>query len=111
GSSSETPPTTKENENDVSKTNFSVGSFMCSYTRNKRVRQSRSAGDCAARNPTGAGNRGTVAAIGGAHRVVPGRAGGPDSGSFYLPNRDCRSGAMVATEFESQGRSIGQRGG
>src|SRR5262245_15807718 len=107
---------------DVIQTNSSYP-FMCSYTRNKRVRrnghvlgrtrcaESRGSSDCATRNSTGAGDRGTIAATGGAHRVVPGRTGGSNSGSFYLPNWDCRSTAMVATEFESQGRAIGQRGG
>src|SRR5437016_3809157 len=96
---------------DIGKTIFSVGSFMCSYTRNKRVRQSRGSGDCAARNPTGAIDCGTVAATGGTHRVVPGRARCRDSGSLYLPHPDCRSGALVATEFQSQGGAIGRRGG
>src|SRR4030095_12460421 len=110
-------------KHDVTKTIFSVGSFMYSYTRDKRVRvnghvlgrtrctESRGSSDCAARNPTGAIDSGTVAATGGAYRLVSGQTGGPDAGSFHLPNRDCGSGAMVATEFESQGRAIGQRGG
>jgi hypothetical protein len=64
----------------------------------------------AAGNPTGAGNRETVAATGGAYRVVPGRTRCRDSDSLYLPHPDCRSGPMVATEFQSQGSSIGGRG-
>src|SRR6266850_3089896 len=108
---------------DLGKTISGNGSFMCSYTRDKRVRvhghvlgkpcctESRGSSDCAIRHSAGPDDRGTVAATGGAHRLVSGRTGGPDSGSFYVPNRDCRSGAMVATEFESQGHAIGRRGG
>src|SRR4029450_13729342 len=108
---------------DLGKTISGNGSFLCSYTRNKRVgvnghvlgktrcTESRGSSDCAIRDSASADDSGTVGATGGAHRVVPGRTGGPDSGSFYLPNRDCRSGALVAEEFQSQGRAMGQRGG
>src|SRR5882672_718781 len=100
---------------DLGKTISGNGSFMCSYTRNKRVRvnghvlgktrctESRGSSDCATRNPTGAGDRGAGAATGGAHRLVPGRTRGPDSGSFYLPDRNCRSEPLAARKLQPEG--------
>ena len=55
--------------------------------------------------------RGTVAATGGADRIVSRRTGRPSSGSFHLPDRDCRSEPLAATKLQSEGRTIGQRGG
>ena len=65
----------------------------------------------AAGNPTGAGNRETVAATGGPIALYPDELVAEIlTASTYPIHPDCRSGPMVAREFQSQGSSIGGRG-